>query len=269
MRLLHRRVAAVGALLALVLVMAGTAGADGDPASDVLIAQDVFLPFPAPSNRTATALKKSVAAVYAHRNRLKVAVIAAKTDLGSVPSLFNKPRAYARFLGLELSTVYVGPLLIVMPAGLGIYDGGRSTAAEQRVLARLPRAGRSAEALTQAAANAVRKLTVAKALRSKDIHAPTVFPQTAFVHAGQTAKLTYLVLEDSERSSEVVHVWVGTTEAAVIRSSLRTATYAKSHSVTWSVPAQPASPNMKFCVVAADSAGNKSESACAAIKLSQ
>jgi len=28
-----------------------------------------------------------------------------------------------RFLGLELATVYVGPLLIVMPAGFGIYDG--------------------------------------------------------------------------------------------------------------------------------------------------
>lgn len=62
-----------------------------------------------------------------------------------------------RFLGLELATVYVGPLLIVMPAGFGIYDGGRSTAAESRMLGKLPRPGRLADALTRAAANAVRK----------------------------------------------------------------------------------------------------------------
>jgi hypothetical protein len=267
MRLLQRGVAAVGALLALVLVLAGTAGADGDPASDVLIGQDVFVPFPAPPRKTVASLNAAAAAVFAQRNRIKVAVVATKTDLGSVPSLFNKPKAYAKFLGLELATVYVGPLLIVMPAGYGIYDGGRSTAAESRVLGRLPRPGRSADALTRAAATAVRKLTAAKALRSKDIHPPTVFPQTAFVHAGEAAKLTYLVLEDSERSSEAVHVAVGTTEAAVIKTVLHSSTYAKPHSVRWSVPAEPGSASMRFCVVATDGSGNKSDSACGVIKL--
>jgi hypothetical protein len=267
MRLLQRRVAAVGALLALVLVLAGTAGADGDPASDVLIGQDVFVPFPSPPRKTVASLNTAVAAVFAQRHRIKVAVVATRNDLGSVPSLFNKPNAYAKFLGLELATVYVGPLLIVMPAGFGVYDGGRSTAAENRVLGKLPRPGRSAGALTRDAANAVRKLMVARALRSKDIHPPTVFPQTAFVHAGETAKLTYLVLEDSERSSEVVRVFVGTNEAAVTKTPLRTATYAKAHSVKWSIPAEPASPSMKFCVVAVDGSGNKSDSACGAIKL--
>jgi hypothetical protein len=150
---------------------------------------------------------------FAQRNRVKVAVVATRNGLGSVRSLFNKPKAYAKFLGLEIATVYVGPLLIVMPAGFGIYDGGRSTAAENRVLAKFPQTGRSADALTRAVANAVRKLTAAKALRSKDLHPPAVFPQTAFVHAGETAKLTYLVLEDSERRSEVVRVFVGATEA--------------------------------------------------------
>ena len=267
MRLLQRGVAALGALLVIVLVLAGTAGADGDPASDVLIGQDVFVPFPSPSRKTVASLNTAVAAVFAQRHRIKVAVVATRNDLGSVPSLFNKPKAYAKFLGLELSTVYVGPLLIVMPAGFGIYDGGRSTAAENRVLGNLPRPGRSADALTRAAANAVRKLTVAKALRSKDIHPPTVFPQTAFVHAGETATLTYLVLEDSERSSEVVRVFVGTNEVAVTKTPLHRATYAKPHSAKWSVPAEPASPSMKFCVVATDGSGNKSDNACGAIKL--
>jgi hypothetical protein len=267
MRLLQRRVAAVGALLALVLVLAGTAGADGDPASDVLIGQNVFVPFPAPPRKTVVSLNTAVAAVFAKRHRIKVAVVATRNDLGSVPSLFNRPKAYAKFLGLELATVYVGPLLIVMPAGYGMYDSGRSTAAESRVLGKLPSPGPSADALTGAAAKAVRKLTAANALRSKDIHPPTVFPQTAFVHAGTTAKLTYLVLEDSERSSEVVRVFVGTNEAAVTKTPLRSATYAKAHSVTWSVPAEPGSASMKFCVVATDGSGNKSDSACGAIKL--
>lgn len=267
MRLLQRGVAAVGALLALLLVLAGTAGADGDPASDVLIGQDVFVPFPAPPRKSVASLKTAVAAVFAQRNRVKVAVVATRNDLGSVPSLFNKPQAYAKFLGLEIASVYVGPLLIVMPAGFGIYDGGRSTAAENRVLVKFPQTGRSADALTRAAANAVRKLTAAKALRSKDLHPPTVFPQTAFVHAGETAKLTYLVLEDSERSSEVVRVFVGATEADVIKTPLRSAIYAKSHSVKWSVPAEPGSAGLKFCVVATDASGNKSDSACGAIKL--
>ena len=74
-------------------------------------------------------------------------------------------------------------------------------------------------------------------------------------------------LEDSERSSEVVRVSVGTTEAAVVRTPLRSATYAKSHSVKWSVPAEHPSPGMKFCVVATDGSGNKSDNACGAIKL--
>src|SRR6185312_13198036 len=119
------------------------AGADGDPASDVLIAADTYVPFQGVSKRSIGKLNTNVAAVYASRYRIKVAVIATNVDLGSVPSLFNRPQLYAKFLGQEISTAFIGPLLIVMPAGFGMYDGGRSTAAESRVLKGLHVTGRS------------------------------------------------------------------------------------------------------------------------------
>jgi hypothetical protein len=268
MRLLRRGLASFGAFLALSLVLSGTAGADGDPASDVLITADTYVPFQGVPKRSISQLNAAVAAVYKGRYRIKVAVIATKIDLGSVPSLFNKPQAYAKFLGQEIATAYVGPLLIVMPAGLGIYDGGRSTATESRVLKKLRVDVRTPDALTQLATTAVQKLRAAKALRSKDILAPSVFPQTAFVHAGQTVKLKYIVLEDSERTRDVVRVSVGNEEAKVLRTPVRAATYTKPHNVTWTVPTDATTTTaMKFCVVATDPAGNSSVSSCAAIKV--
>lgn len=52
---------------------------------------------------------------------IRVAIIASKADLGSVSELWRQPRTYARFLGQELSLVYRGPLLVVMPTGYGFY----------------------------------------------------------------------------------------------------------------------------------------------------
>src|SRR5438093_1094227 len=97
---------------ALLGAVAGAARADGDPASDVLYIQDTFLPYPPPPKATVAALKRNVAAAYAKGYRVKVAVIATAYDLGAVPALFNKPKAYAKFLGQEISSIFVGPLLI-------------------------------------------------------------------------------------------------------------------------------------------------------------
>jgi hypothetical protein len=123
----------------LVLIAAGAlaplAAGNGDPASHVLYTQNVYLPYEAPPVSAAKALKRAVDSVYTRHFRLKVAVIAGEVDLGTVPSLWGKPNQYANFLGVELASFYVGPLLVVMPAGFGIYDGGRSVAPEERVLA--------------------------------------------------------------------------------------------------------------------------------------
>ena len=96
------------------------------------------------------------------------------SDLGSIPSLFGHPTEYARFLGLELSLWYVGPLLVVMPAGFGIYDGGRSTAAETQVLQSIPLSAGSPDELARSANAALEALTAAGALDSPDVRAPLV-----------------------------------------------------------------------------------------------
>src|SRR3954452_2815959 len=122
------RLAATAVALACALAAAAlpaTALADGDPASDVLIGQDSYLPYqpkvpPAVSDGLTATLKKARAADYP----LKVAVIASKDDLGSVPDYFARPQDYAQFLQREISFNKAEPLLIVMPNGYGVADAG-------------------------------------------------------------------------------------------------------------------------------------------------
>ena len=59
---------------------------------------------------------------------IRVAIIARRDDLGSVTALWRRPRAYARFLGIELSLAYKGLLLVVMPNGIGVSWPGHSSA---------------------------------------------------------------------------------------------------------------------------------------------
>ena len=47
-------------------------------------------------------------------------MIASQSDLGSVTALWRQPELYARFLDQELSLAYRGPVLIVMPNGVGL-----------------------------------------------------------------------------------------------------------------------------------------------------
>jgi hypothetical protein len=194
------------ALAACALVAAGVARADGDPASDMLVVQNVFLPYEAPSHAAAAGLEKEVAAVYAADERVKVALVATRIDLGAIPSLFGKPSQYAAFLGGELAGFYVGPLLVVMPSGYGIYDGGRSIAAEQGVLARLaPPGSAKPDTLAAAAANAVGQLLHAGALRSKDILKPYVQVLLARA-AGGRLTVQYYLSDDSGKASATLTV---------------------------------------------------------------
>jgi hypothetical protein len=126
-------------LAALAAIAAPAALADGDPASDYLLSQPVFLPIdnPVSPNQAAT-FAKLVLGAEKSGLPIKVAVISSKYDLGSVPILFGTPQKYANFLGQELFYYYKNKVLIVMPNGYGIYDHGRSTAVEQSVLAKLP-----------------------------------------------------------------------------------------------------------------------------------
>ncbi len=146
--------------MVLVSVAAPAALADGDPASDYLLSQPIFLPIDNPvSPGQAATFEKLVLGAEKSGLEIKVAVISSKYDLGSVPILFGTPQKYADFLGQELFYYYKDKVLIVMPNGYGIYDHGRSTVAEQAVLAKLPPAhSTNGDMLTAAGTRAVEAL---------------------------------------------------------------------------------------------------------------
>jgi hypothetical protein len=147
---------------ALVAVMAPAAArANGDPASDVLITQQVFIGFAVPIPRSdQEELLKAVAAANERGFTIRVALIAFTGDLGTAVSLWGHPQSYAKFLGSELAFVYTNRLLIAMPAGFGFYRGRKPVAKERRVLARVP-AGKTPTELARSTTAAVRALAAA------------------------------------------------------------------------------------------------------------
>jgi len=142
------------ASLLITLTLAGTvvptaALADGDPASDVLLGQNVFYPYtPAV---TASAKRAGLP--------IKVALIASPVDLGVIPELFGKPQSYADFLDKEISFQQVQPLLVVMAAGYGTQGMSAKVAAAITQVARP--AGKTSTDLAHAAITAVSKLAAA------------------------------------------------------------------------------------------------------------
>src|SRR5579862_3057768 len=96
-------------LLILVVALSATplARADGDPASDYLLAQSTFVP---PDDGVppayATQLQETVREAKARGYTIRVALVGRLYDMGAVTVLFKHPRQYARFLGEELSFVY-------------------------------------------------------------------------------------------------------------------------------------------------------------------
>ena len=117
------------------LVAAATARADGDPASDFLLTQKVFLPYDA---RISATRSEQLAALVSDAARegypIRIALIASPVDLGSVTALWAKPQQYAKFLGAEVSFAYRGRLLIVMPEGLGTYQLGHPSGSQRHAL---------------------------------------------------------------------------------------------------------------------------------------
>ena len=157
-----RAVAEVLALTVLLMFLAATiphsALADGDPASDVLATQSLFLPqdagiSPEQQGQLAGLLQAADRAGYP----IRVALIASRSDLGSVTALWRQPQRYAEFLGEELSLVYHGPLLVVMPDGFGFMWPSHSTPGGASTLAGL-HVPASGTALETAAVSAVQRL---------------------------------------------------------------------------------------------------------------
>jgi len=253
------------ALAAAIVALAGSvvARADGDPASDVLLLRNVFLPYEAPSPPVARALEQEANDVYLHGDRIKVAVIYSRDDLGAISTLFGEPTQYAQFLGIELGLWYVGPVLVVMPNGIGLYDGGRPTPAAQQALRSSSVAAGTPDDLVRSATTAVQRLSAAGALGSPDVRAPlvTAYPATAI--RGKNARLHFDVFDDSGRARSVVRVYEDGSPVAmrVAPSVLQIGT--RHAQVRWPVPLKLRSRQLRFCVVATDPAGNRSKPACA------
>jgi hypothetical protein len=245
------------------LMTAGDSPADGDPASDYLLMQNIFFPYQPPSPAASAALEQATDGVYLHGDRIKVALISDVGDLGSLPSMFGRPTDYARFLGIELSLWYVGPLLVVMPAGFGMYDGGRSTATEDQVLGSLGVSGGTPDDLARAATAAVADLTAADALTSRDVRAPLVTAHPASARRGSPTTLHFDVFDDSGRSRAVVRIYEKHSLLATLAIAPGFKIGTRAVSVRWHVPSRLRSRQLRFCVVASDSAGNRAAPACA------
>jgi hypothetical protein len=156
---------------------ASSARADGDPASDYLIGQQVFLSYDA---KIPPAAQQKLVAAVASANRngfpIRVALIWSRYDLGSVPELFRKPRTYARFLDAEDSKCWWGGscgsgrfktttrLLVVMPNGLGFAQWKHNPASGYRTLAGIT-VDPTPTGLAAAATTAVVKLAAAAGVR--------------------------------------------------------------------------------------------------------
>jgi len=155
------RIAALLCACVAAALAAQSARADGDPASDYLLVQRVFLSYElAGQPQQEQALTKAVAAANKKGFKIRVAVIASAYDLGSVTVLWRKPQTYARFLGAELAFVYAQRLLVVMPNGFGFSWQKHSSKAAYAVLAKL-KVKTGAAGLLESATAAVQALAKA------------------------------------------------------------------------------------------------------------
>jgi hypothetical protein len=178
----HRRQAMRAIVCLLVSAVAAglvtaPARADGDPASDYLIGQNVFLGYDA---KIPAAVESKLVAAVASANKngfpVKVALVWSRYDMGSVPELFDRPQDYARFLDLEDSQCWWGGqcgsgrfktttrLVVVMPNGLGFAQWKHSPKAGYRTLSGI-KVTPTAAGLAGAATAAVVRLAAAAGVK--------------------------------------------------------------------------------------------------------
>ena len=158
------------AALTLAAAAVPAARADGDPASDYLISQPMFVTFTPVSKDKVGQLQRLLVDSQRKGFPLKVAVIASAYDLGSVPSLFRKPKEYARFLGQEDFYFFKSELLVVMPNGYGLFKARTGVPSEdEAAIAKLPPPNTTdGNQLVDAAMHAVGVLAVRRGLELSD-----------------------------------------------------------------------------------------------------
>jgi hypothetical protein len=207
------RVALVAALCALAWAWhPALARADGDPASDVLATQALFLPQDAGATPAQRAQLSALLATAARRGYpIRVALVASSADLGSVTALWRQPGTYARFLGEELAFVHKGPLLVVMPNGFGLTRLGRPLPGQ----AGLAALGAPGAGLAGAAITAVRRLAAASG------H-PLPLPKAAAARsAGSSDTIAWIVLATGALA--IATAWGLSLRARPLRTGSRSA----------------------------------------------
>ncbi|MDX6651138.1 MAG: hypothetical protein QOJ97_3089 [Solirubrobacteraceae bacterium] len=151
--------------LAALLASAPGAAANGDPPSDVLPFEHVYVPSE-PASPTAIAdLRDAVKRARAAGYLIKVAVIQSEVDLGPLALLFRQPQRYADYMIKEIPRHGVDTaaerILVVMPSGAGI--AGPGFGPDERKVARTIQVAQSATstALVQAATSTVERMAAA------------------------------------------------------------------------------------------------------------
>lgn len=161
-RLAGPLVAAVAALA--LAASADEARADGDPASDVVNAQLLYVSYQyPPPNPLVTQLGGLLERTRDKGYEVRVVVLSDRYDMGSVDSLWRKPQQYARFLAQEIAPLYKGPLLVVMPNGYGFNYRGHESRRELKLLSTVPIEAN--DGILRSTATAVRRLAAAAGVR--------------------------------------------------------------------------------------------------------
>jgi cytochrome oxidase Cu insertion factor (SCO1/SenC/PrrC family) len=164
-----RRAAVAVALAVLAFCALGAlspaARADGDPGSDVLVYQNLFV---AADSGISVAQQVQLGDLLTdaadHGFTIRVAIIATPADLGAITQLWDKPASYAGFLGIELSLAYSQRLLVVMPDGFGFNWQGRRAASAYRELDKIT-VRQGAAGLTTSTEAAVQTLAAASGIK--------------------------------------------------------------------------------------------------------
>lgn len=183
--------------------LAPSARADGDPASDYLLGEQVFFPPDIKfSGSQQTQFAELVRAANGAGFKIRVALIGSRYDMGSVTSLYLKPRTYARFLGFELSFLYKQRLLIVMQNGFGFNWPHHSTAAAYGTLGTI-RIGPGADGLLTAAETAVRRLAA-----NEGVQLPAPIPATTSARTTSRDRLIIVAAAAAAILLSAVATWV-------------------------------------------------------------
>jgi len=185
---LARRVLVLAALL--LLCVPAAARANGDPASDYLLVQNVFLPFNAKVDPAASKeLADTIRAANDKNFKMKVAIVGSRYDLGTAFSLYNQAQKYAQFLGLELSIQYHGRLLVVMPNGYAVSINGKPDGAGTKIVNALPPPGKDATKQVKGATKAIHKLAAASGIQlpARGASAPSKTRDRITIAAGAVA----------------------------------------------------------------------------------